>query len=94
MYDNNPSPSRHVTPHNCGQPLQDRRPDTLVHPFLSDVKLTLHAHEICGIVDAIGTDTVSASDNNRKKFLQSNRLIESNPAASPAAGNASEAVTS
>ena len=78
---------------HSGQPLRDRRPAELVHPFLRDVKFTLHAHEVCGIVDGTKADVNSASDNNRKKFLpltQSNKLIESTPAASPAAGGASD----
>jgi hypothetical protein len=85
-----PSPFHPVTQFNSGQPLRDRRPDTLVHPFLSDVKFTLRAHAVCGIVDPISGASEQGTINRDKETLQLNTLIESDTAASPAAGNASD----
>jgi len=72
--------SHPVTQFNSGQPLRDRRPDNLVHPFLSDVKFTLRAHEVCGIVDAISGASEQGSINRDKETLQLNTLIESDSA--------------
>jgi hypothetical protein len=87
----NPSPFHPVTQFNCGQPLRGQVPSP-IHPHLHDVGISLHAHEVCGIVDPISGDNIREESNNQKPLLgliSPTQLIESNPAASPAAGSAS-----
>ena len=71
------------------QPLSLRQTEVPIHPNLKDVNCGLHADEVCGMIDPITGDTNNEDVYNRKSFLSLNKLIESSPVASPAAGNAS-----
>ena len=69
------------------QPLSLRQTEVPIHPNLKDVNCGLHTSLTCGIIDSITGDTQNEDVYNRKSFLRLNKLIESNPAAAPAAAS-------
>ena len=80
--------SHPVTPFNCGCPLRDHTPSPAIHPELS--KVNIDGSLISGMIAPINGDAQNEDVYNRKSFLKLNKLIESTPAASPAAGGASD----
>ena len=84
---------RHVTPHNCGQPLRGQHSDP-IHPHLSEVSGYNH------IAPGIGKSSISSSSeaasvtdaNTTPPHPNTSSVsnIASESAASPAAGGASE----
>jgi hypothetical protein len=87
------SPFHPINSITQAQPLSLRQTEIPIHPNLKDVYGSLHASDVCGIVASTTGDKIQGRSNNQKSLLgliESTKLIESIPAASPAAGNASE----